>query len=79
MVKIKVRFPESGKKQRNIADEVRHTVCECAEKLCEAMPVVMDVRTAGVTSVHFCPSPFAQTRGRGRNSSRDFCNSGHSY
>ena len=25
MVKIKVRFPESKKKQRKIADEVRHT------------------------------------------------------
>ncbi len=25
MVQIKVRFPESKKKQRKIADEVRHT------------------------------------------------------
>ena len=46
MVKIKVRFPESKKKQRKIADEVRHTAYECAEELWEAMLDVMDVRTA---------------------------------
>ena len=37
MVKIKVRFPESKKKQRKIADEVRNTAYECAEELWEAI------------------------------------------